>query len=110
MLKKRYRLLVFRTKSKAKKIDAGPFVLKISKNNKAYSRFGFTVSKAYDKKAVVRNKIKRQVRAVIEEMFAKILTGMDILFVVKRSAKDLDKKKLKDIMLKTLEKEKLING
>lgn len=67
-------------------INSSLFSLKISKNSLPYSRFGFIVSKKIDKRAVVRNSLKRNVRACVEELFDKIKPGYDLLFLVSKDA------------------------
>ena len=47
------------------------------------SRFGFVISKKIDKRAVVRNKIKRLLREVVRENLEKIPDGFDFVFVVR---------------------------
>lgn len=49
------------------------------------SRFGFVISKKIDKRAVVRNKIKRLLRQAVRENLEKIPEGFDIVFVVRPS-------------------------
>jgi len=41
------------------------FVLQMRPNNKNQTRVGFTVSKKIDKKAVVRNRLRRQMREIV---------------------------------------------
>lgn len=41
-------------------------IIKTTPNNLPQGRFGFIVSKSVSKKAVVRNKVKRRLRAIIE--------------------------------------------
>ncbi len=47
------------------------------------SRFGFVISKKIDKRAVVRNKIKRLLRQAVRERLEKIPEGFDIVLVVR---------------------------
>ncbi len=49
------------------------------------SRFGFVISKKIDKRAVVRNTIKRLLREVVRERLEKIPDGFDFVFVVRPS-------------------------
>jgi len=49
------------------------------------SRFGFVISKKIDKRAVVRNRIKRLLRQVVRERLEKIPNGFDVVFVVRPS-------------------------
>jgi len=50
---------------------------------KAESRFGFVISKKIDKRAVVRNRIKRLLRQAVRERLERIPDGFDIVFVVR---------------------------
>ncbi|HXS14739.1 MAG TPA: ribonuclease P protein component [Candidatus Saccharimonadales bacterium] len=62
------------------------FTVKIVQNNLDYSRFGVIVSKKIDKRAVVRNSIKRKIRSCItKDNWEK--KGQDVLFIVKPDAK-----------------------
>lgn len=55
--------------------------LKITKNNLKVSRFGFVVSQKVSKKATLRNKIKRRLRAGVQTRLAKIKKGWDMVLV-----------------------------
>src|SRR5476649_2893933 len=80
MLKKKFRLLR-ETKFDKKNIYTSPFfVLRFTKNDSSFSRFGFVVSKKIDKRATIRNRVKRQVRVCIENNLDKIKDGYDLLF------------------------------
>lgn len=59
----------------------GLLFLKAFRNNLDTSRIGFIVSQKVAKKAVLRNKIKRRLRALIESRIQKIKNGIDLLFV-----------------------------
>jgi ribonuclease P protein component len=84
------------------------FVIKITKNDKPYSRFGFSVSKKTDKRAVYRNRVKRQVRACIEDNTDKIKDGYDLLFIIKKEAVGKNTKDICQSVLKELAKQKII--
>lgn len=108
MLKKKYRILK-ETKFEKKIIHTSPFfVLKFAKNEKSFSRFGFIVSKKTDKRAVARNRIKRQVRHYIEENIDKINPGYDILFVLKKQIMKKTTDEINALTLEELKKLKLI--
>ena len=62
------------------------FILKVSKSKLSYSRFGFVVSKKIDKRAVVRNSLKRKIRSCLEQNFEKIKPGYNMLFLLKKEA------------------------
>jgi ribonuclease P protein component len=50
------------------------------------TRFGLSVSVKVSKKAVVRNRLKRQIRAVIRELLPEIETGWRAIVVVRPTA------------------------
>jgi len=53
-------------------------VLRINENNLNKNRFGFIVSKKISKKAVTRNKIKRQLREIVREKINDFEKGFDV--------------------------------
>ena len=59
------------------------FILKERKNGLLLNRFGIVVSKKIDKRAVVRNKIKRTFRYALVDLNKNMTSGHDILFIVK---------------------------
>jgi ribonuclease P protein component len=106
MLKKIYRLLGETKFDKKNTYNCPFFVLKVAKNESSFSRFGFIVSKKIDKRATVRNRIKRQIRVCIENNIDKIQIGYDMLFILK---KQLLNKETKEIELLTMAELKKYN-
>lgn len=53
--------------------------IKFFKNFKKYSRFGFIISNKFSKKAVVRNLIKRRLRAAARILSKNIKMGFDVV-------------------------------
>lgn len=64
--------------------SAPQFVLRVKKNRLTINRFGIVVSKKVDKRAVVRNKIKRFLRTKLANLDKKMSFGHDILFIVRK--------------------------
>jgi len=56
--------------------------IKIAENGLKDSRFGFVVSKKFSKKALDRNRIKRQLRGIIKLKLSEIKKGLDIIILV----------------------------
>ena len=56
-------------------------VLKANKNNLGKSRFGFIVSKKVSKKAVARNKIRRQLREIVRKEINNYQKGFDVAII-----------------------------
>lgn len=91
MLKRKYRLN-FKTKPKfTKSINSPFFTLKIAQNQFSYNRYGFVISKKIDKRAVVRNKIKRIFHNCTGSFLGEIKTGYDMVFLIKRGVFNIPK-------------------
>ncbi|MFH1129462.1 MAG: ribonuclease P protein component [Patescibacteria group bacterium] len=66
------------------KTVAGHFIfLRATKNELKDNRFAFVVSLKVSKKAVVRNKIKRQLREIVKQ--AELKQGFDFMIITKPS-------------------------
>jgi len=97
MLRKSSRVPVGKFPRNAKTISRGKsFVMKTSTNSLAYSRVGVVVGKGVAKKAVERNKIKREVFGVFEGVPLLALPGVDYLVVV-TSSDELDSEARKEL-------------
>ncbi len=84
------------------------FNLRIAKNNIANNRFGFVVKKSIDKRAVVRNRVRRVFRSCIEEMLGKINTGHDMLFVLEKGIIDKEREEVFSEIKKLFTEKKLL--
>ena len=61
-------------------------IIKAKKNNLSVSRFAVVAGIKVSKKAVARNKIKRQVRYIIKKHLEEIEKGWDVAFLIKKDA------------------------
>lgn len=50
------------------------------------SRFGITISQKVSKRAVVRNRLKRQVRAALQTLMPRLQTGLWVVVVLRSAA------------------------
>lgn len=66
-----------------KRIETPFCAVKIADNGLELSRFGFVIPKKVDKRATVRNRIKRILRAKVEENLNNFKPGFDFLFIIK---------------------------
>jgi len=82
--------------------------IKWLENKLDYFRFGIVVSTKIDKKAVIRNKIKRRFRAIFREFNEKIKPGFDFVVVTRPAIKTLDYHQMKEIIVNFLERNKLL--
>jgi len=87
----------------------GFLILKTAKNNLNKSRFGFIVSQKISKKAVLRNKIKRRLRAIVGKELKTIKTGTDNLVVALPGLEKKDFSSTKETLNNLIKKAKLIN-
>ncbi len=108
MLAKPYRLTkdkdFERLAREGRAVYGGELMLKWRLNNLKQSRFGFVVSKKVDKRAVVRNKIKRRLRAIVRENLSKIRPGYDVMILTRSEIKNLTfmqlKNKIDDLLIR----------
>ena len=109
MLAKKNRLLPSVKISKANSINTPYFSLRVSPNKfDKENKFGFIVTKVIDKRAVVRNKIKRRFRSCIEDNLNNIKGESNYLFFIKKEALELNKKDLCKQIILVLKKESII--
>jgi len=108
MLQRKFRLPSFVRFTHAHAITTPFFSIKFCKNGLPISRFGFIVSKKVDKRAVVRNRVKRQVRHAVEQMLLEIMQGYDILFILRRSCIQQDTSVISQEVKKTLVRNGLV--
>ena len=80
------------------------FVLKERKNGLPLHRFGIVVSKKIDKRAVVRNRIKRLFRNTLENLNKNMEPGHDILFIVRSGILDKMQKENQELIKQAIEK------
>ncbi len=86
------------------------FVIKYKHNNLNNIKIGIIVSTKVDKRAVVRNKIKRQIRAIIRKNISDIEHGHSLLIIVKKQALGLEYKKIEKTLVTGLVKINILNN
>ena len=84
-------------------------VIKYKANHEHISKVGFIVSTKVDKKAVVRNKVARQLREVVRELIPELKTGYSVLIIAKKKILELDFTSLKKQISFAFEKTRLYN-
>lgn len=91
-------------KSSYDKILGVKFVL----NEQAENRYGVIVSTKISKKAVKRNRLKRQIREAVKAVEPDLRKGLDIVVIVLPGASDKDYRELKASLENHLQKLKLL--
>ncbi|MCD4760508.1 ribonuclease P protein component [bacterium] len=74
------------------------FVIKYQVNKEKFTKIGFIISTKVDKKAVVRNRLARQLREVIRSFLPEMKTGYSVMIIAKKQALELDFEALKKQM------------
>lgn len=77
-------------------------------NRLDYCRFAVIVSNKISKKATERNKVRRRVKAVIQENLSNFSKNYDIVITVLSSLAELDYKELQENLLNLLKKNRLL--
>jgi len=86
----------------------GGVLLSYRPNNLTNSRVGFAIGKKYSLSAVARNRQKRILRSVTEQIYTSILPGFDIVISYTNRDKVLPYKEALEIISKLLSKADLI--
>jgi len=109
MLKRKYRLPASVKLTRPTSYKSRSFRLMLTQNNLGFSRFAFTVSKKIDKKAVVRNKIKRAMRDCIQELQEQIVNKYDMLFILQKNSREESRNSLCHEVRELLKEKRLMN-
>ena len=83
--------------------------LKFKKNNLSDSRFAMVAGVKVSKKAVVRNRLKRQVRAIVHTHLESIARGFDVAILIRKEAVGKNSEEFEKDLLKMLKKAKLLS-
>jgi len=84
------------------------FLLKFKDNNLKKTRFGFVVSLKISKKAVDRNRIKRQLRESVKSIQESVKNGLDVVFVAKKAILHKETKDIKKRVLNAFKRSKIL--
>ena len=88
-------------------ITVSLFTLRFTKNTLYYPRFAFVVSKRIDKRAVVRNRLKRLLREIAHTYMLEKKVSVDLLFIVKKNFIELSRGELEAIVKQALDQIKV---
>lgn len=75
---------------------------KVARNDLSVTRFGFIVSTKISKRAVVRNKIKRWLRAATLPLLKDMKTGFDVVVLTRPEITKSDFHEIKNIVKKLI--------
>lgn len=86
----------------------GFLFLKVIKNNLEVSRFGFVVSKAFSKRAVLRNRIKRRLRVAVKARLPEVKAGYDGALMVQKGLIPKDFTEIEKVVSRLFKKANII--
>ena len=87
----------------------GFLFLKIAKNDLTLNRFAIVVSKKISLKAVIRNKIKRRLRAATRARLNEMEQGWDTVIVAQQGLENENFEEIKKLLNKLFAQAKLFN-
>lgn len=99
-----------RVYKKGKSVSGEGIFFKFLENGSKESRIGFSVGIKFSPKAVLRNKMKRQLRAVIREKLNILKEGVDIIIIPQAILGKETFKSIKEKIEKALIKGNLVNN
>lgn len=109
MLKKENRLVGSVVFGKSFFFSSPLFILKEKRNGLENNRFGIVVSKKVDKRAVVRNKIKRILRSSIVVLNRNMTAGHDMLVITRKEILNKKQDEVSKELKRAFEKSGFIN-
>ena len=74
------------------------------------TRIGISISQKVSKKAVVRNRIKRQIRAVLRQLLPRLSPGWQLIVVVRPGAQECDYAQFLRELEQLLAEAEVLNG
>ncbi|MCT7984649.1 ribonuclease P protein component [Laspinema sp. A4] len=93
-----------------KQLDLGAENLPEALTANQPTRVGISISLKVSKKAVIRNRIKRQIRAGLREFLPRISQGWDLVFIVRPSAVECNYRQLLQELEQLLAQAEVLNG
>jgi len=94
--------------TKGEKAFSFPFSIRLSNNKRPVSRFAVVVGTKVSKKAVERNRLRRQVRETLRLLLPTLVSGKDVAISVQPQAKTMPQAELESGLKKALKKAKLL--
>jgi len=83
------------------------FIVKAVNNDLGLNRLGVLISTKVSKKAVIRNKLKRQIKEIIQYELPNLKNGKDLVIVVFQEILDKNFKEIKEVVITALKRLKL---
>lgn len=89
---------------KGKRISNQHYIIYIVSNENEYYRFGISVGKKISNKAVIRNKLKRQLKSIIDNHKNLYQNHQDYIIIMKRNCSESNYQELEASFLNIMNK------
>lgn len=89
---------------KGQRISNQHYIIYIIPNEKEYYRFGLSVGKKISNKAVIRNKLKRQLKSIIDNYKNLYQNNLDYIIIMKRNCLESNYQELETGFLNIMKK------
>ena len=83
---------------------------KLKSHNGQPTRIGISISQKVSKRAVVRNRIKRQIRAALRQLLPRLSSGWDVVVIVKPQAVECNSGEFLQELEQLLVQAEVLNG
>lgn len=101
---------VARTLKSKKSVFDAVAGIKLTPNQREHSRFTVVVGTKVSKKAVERNRVKRQYREIIRLMLPNLKSGFDVMVLVSKPALELEYEQKRERLTKVFAKAGLLQA
>lgn len=92
----------------ANKASSPTLLIASARNTFSYTRFLFIVSKKIDKRATVRNSIRRTLAGKVKELYSSIEPGFDVVIAARREITEAKKEVVWKELQTLLKRQKLL--
>ncbi|MGL5246111.1 MAG: ribonuclease P protein component [Mycoplasmoidaceae bacterium] len=110
-MNKKYRLnkVLFNDVFKISKVShSDNFIIKFKNNSEKKARIGISASKKFFKSSVLRNKIKRQIRSILQPIVSQ-LKSFDLVIIAKKEYDINSYEKQKEELISLIKKNNILN-
>lgn len=110
-MNKKYRLnkVLFNDLFKNSKVShSDNFIIKFKMNSEQKARIGISTSKKFFKSSVLRNKIKRQIRSILQPIVSQ-MKSFDLVIIVKKEYNVYSYEKQKEELISLIKKNNILS-
>lgn len=88
--------------------DSFLFIKFLKNESRKSSRFGIVISSKVSKKAIVRNRVRRQISEIIRNNLKRVVNSIDVVIVTNSKIVDKEFTEIEKVVLRLLKKSKIL--